>query len=107
MYKKIIRIKICFENEVFFQALRTVSIPENCTVEFLEANDQGTCDVYFLNIEQISLANSLHQCHTVNSHEILVTKPQDIISESFWNYISDRWLMEKDLHGIKLRFKTL
>lgn len=48
MYKKIIRIKICFENEVFFQALRTVSIPENCTVEFLEANDQGTCDVYFL-----------------------------------------------------------
>lgn len=107
MYKKIIRITICFENEVFFQALRTVSIPENCTVEFLEANDQGTCDVYFLNIEQISLANSLHQCHTVNSHEILVTKPQDIISESFWNYISDRWLMEKDLHGIKLRFKTL
>lgn len=107
MYKKTIRIKLCFENDVFRNTLQSVIIPNNCTVEYLDTNASGPCDVYFLSIDQISLANALHQCRNINSHEILVTNPDDKIPDEYWNCISDRWLMEPDLHGIKLRYKAL
>ena len=105
MFKKIIRIKFCFENDPLEEILRSVAIPANCEAKYLKKDDAQECDLCLVTGSEIHALKAIQKDAGAHSRIIWLFHHGDEIDRASCDLIYDRILVEDDPFWLKRRFE--